>query len=284
MAAMGAAPMEPLDLLLIPLGVAIGAFGTLVGAGGGFLLTPALLLLFPDRSPQTISAMSLLVVTANAASGSAGFAFQKRIDYRSGAWFAAAALPGAILGAIVVGYVPRRTFDAIFAAVLVVIGLWLATRRMGGAIQPPIRGRGVLHRELRDRYGIRYIYAFQLWKGVAISAAIGFMSSLLGIGGGVIHVPVMATVLHFPVHIATATSQLVLALTAGEASIVHAVSGTLSFDRTLTQALLLALGAIPGAQIGARYAAKLRGGTILKALAVALVLVGARLALKAARG
>ncbi len=276
--------METPDLLLIPLGLAIGAFGTLVGAGGGFVLTPALLLLFPERSPETISAMSLVVVTANAASGSAGFAFQKRIDVRSAAWFAAAALPGAILGAVVVGYVPRRTFDAIFAAVLIVIGLWLATRKMGGAIQAPVRGRGVLHRELRDRYGVRYIYAYHLWKGVAISAGIGFISSLLGIGGGVIHVPVMATVLHFPVHIATATSQLVLALTAGEASVVHVLTGTLHLDRTLAQTLFLALGAIPGAQIGARYAARLRGPTIIKILAGALVLVGLRLALKAVTG
>ena len=100
------------DLLLIPLGVVVGTFGTLVGAGGGFVLVPVLLLLYPERNPQTITSMSLLVVCANAASGSLAYARQKRIDYRSGWWFVLGTFPGAIAGAIVVGYIPRRTFDA----------------------------------------------------------------------------------------------------------------------------------------------------------------------------
>ena len=57
--------------LLVVIGVAIGAFGTIVGSGGGFILTPVLLLLYPHDRPATITAISLTAVFFNAASGSA---------------------------------------------------------------------------------------------------------------------------------------------------------------------------------------------------------------------
>lgn len=275
------AALQPLDLVLVLLGATVGVFGTLVGAGGGFVLVPVLLLIYPDRKPEEIASIGLFVVFANSVSGSIAYSRQRRIDYRSAAWFAVATFPGALLGAVVVGYIPRRLFDAVFGALLMSLGVFLAVRRMDQAIVPPVTGRGVVRRDIRDREGLRYIYAFHLWKGIAASAVIGFLSSLLGIGGGVIHVPVMATMLHFPIHIATATSQFVLAFMAGEGTAVHFATGTLSWDRSLFQAAMLALGAVAGAQVGARLARRLRGGVILRALALALVVVGFRLLLKA---
>ncbi|MCC6383201.1 MAG: sulfite exporter TauE/SafE family protein [Dehalococcoidia bacterium] len=274
--------MHPIDLWLIPLGVAVGAFGTLVGAGGGFLLVPVLLLLYPEREPETVTAMSLLVVCANATSGTLAYAHQRRVDYASGVWFAVATLPGAIGGAILVGYTPRRTFDALFAAALIGLGTWIVLRSRQQAIHPPVTGRGVVHRLITDREGHTFAYSFELWKGLALSTVVGFVSSLLGIGGGIVHVPVMATVLHFPVHIAAATSHFVLAFMSAEGTAVHAVTGALSWDRALLQAALIGAGAVPGAQIGARLSRRLHGTGIIRALAGALMLVGGRLALKAA--
>lgn len=245
------------------------------------MLVPVLLLLYPHEDPETITAMSLLVVCANATSGSIAYARQKRIDYRSGIWFAIATLPGAVGGAVVVGYVPRRLFDALFAAALVAIGIVLMVRSQSTAIQPPVTGRGVVRRQITDARGNTFVYSFQLWKGVAISTVVGFVSSLLGIGGGVIHVPVMATMLHFPVHIAAATSHFVLAFMSAEGTAVHVATGTLSWDQPLARAVLIGAGAIPGAQIGARLSHYIHGGIIIRALAGALVLVGLRLALKA---
>ncbi|MGH2608832.1 MAG: sulfite exporter TauE/SafE family protein [Tepidiformaceae bacterium] len=265
----------------MPLGFAVGAFGTLVGAGGGFVLVPILLLIYPDEEPATITAISLFVVFANACSGTLAYARQRRIDYRSGAWFAVATLPGAVAGAIVVGYIPRQLFDAIFAITLTALGAFLILRSDRQAIQPPVTGRGVVHRLLRDRYGNTFSYGFQLWKGVLLAGVIGFLSSLLGIGGGVIHVPAMTTVLHFPMHVATATSQFVLAFMAAEGSAVHVANGNLSPDNGLWRAVLLAIGAIPGAQVGALIARRVHSSVISRALAVSLVIVGARLGLKA---
>ncbi len=245
---------------------------------------PILLLLYPNEKPETITAISLFVVCANAISGSVAYGLLKRIDYRSGAWFALGTLPGALLGAYVVQFIPRRAFDGLFAAVLTAIGVLLILRSPNTAIRNPVAGPGVVQRQITDSRGNTFVYSFQLWKGVAMSTGIGFLSSLLGIGGGVIHVPVMATMLHFPIHIAAATSQFVLAFMSAEGTAVHFATGNLSWNTDLAKAGILAAGAIPGAQAGARLSRHIHGTTILRALAAALVLVGLRLALKAASG
>ncbi|TMA11893.1 MAG: sulfite exporter TauE/SafE family protein, partial [Deltaproteobacteria bacterium] len=87
-------------LWLIPVGFVIGAYGTLIGAGGGFVLVPLLLLLYPEEKPEIITSISLAVVFFNALSGSMAYGRLKRIDYRSGIVFSVATIPGAILGAL----------------------------------------------------------------------------------------------------------------------------------------------------------------------------------------
>src|SRR3954451_24825040 len=105
---MGDPPMT--EWLLIPLGFVVGAFGTLIGAGGGFILVPVLLLLYPTAKPSVITGISLAVVFFNAASGSVAYWRARRIDVRTALIFATATIPGAILGALVVEYVPRGLF------------------------------------------------------------------------------------------------------------------------------------------------------------------------------
>ncbi len=95
------------------LGFVIGTYGTLIGAGGGFVLVPILLMLYPNESPEIITSISLAVVFFNALSGSLAYSRMKRIDYKSGLLFAAATIPGAVLGAVSTAHVPRRLFDAV---------------------------------------------------------------------------------------------------------------------------------------------------------------------------
>ena len=270
--------------LLALLGVALGAFGTLVGVGGGFLLVPILLFAYPRESPTQITAMSLFVVLANAASGTFAYWRQRRLDLFTGAIFAAATLPSAIGGAILVAYIPRAQFNVIFAIALGAIGVWLVLPRPATiAIRAPLAGRGVIRRRITDRHGLSFVYGYRLWQGLSISAAVGFVSSLLGVGGGIVHVPAMVMVLHFPVYIATATSQLVLGVTALEATAVHVARGTLTWDATLARAGAIAVGAMVGAQFGAHFSHRVQGDTILRALGGALILVAVRLAWTALR-
>ena len=89
-------PFNPTEYLwLIGLGLVVGMFGTLIGAGGGFILMPVLLLMHPHVSPGQLTAISLAVVFFNALSGSESYAMMKRIDYKSGLMFATATIPGA---------------------------------------------------------------------------------------------------------------------------------------------------------------------------------------------
>src|SRR6267142_5091519 len=112
-------------LWLYPLGLAIGAFGTLIGAGGGFILVPILLIVYPNENTELITSISLAVVFFNALSGSFAYARMKRIDYKSGIIFSIATIPGAILGALSTAYVPRRAFDLIFGVLMIIAALFL---------------------------------------------------------------------------------------------------------------------------------------------------------------
>jgi uncharacterized membrane protein YfcA len=250
-----------------------------VGAGGGFILVPALLLLYPEREPREIASIGLIVVFANSVSAAVAYARYGAIDYRSAAWFAAGAAPGAAGGALAAGLLPRRAFDALFGGLLLAAGLYIGLRRAATAIQPPVTGRLVARREIRSG-GVTYVYAYHLWKAVASAAAIGFVSSLLGVGGGVIQVPVMVTALHFPIRIAAATSQFVLAFMSAEGAGVHLAAGYPG-GRTLIQAAFLSIGAVAGGQAGARLSRRLPGTVIIRLLAAAMVVVGVRLVLVA---
>jgi uncharacterized protein len=263
-------------LLLVLLGVGVGAFGTVVGAGGGFVLTPVLLLLYPHESARTLTAISLTAVFFNAASGSAAYLRERRVDVRSGLLFAAATLPGAVGGALLVGVVSRQVFDGLMGGVLALLALWL----LAGERWRPRPGRyAVRRRVLVDRHGLRYEYDVPLARGVLASLVVGFVSSFLGIGGGVIHVPLLVRALGFPTHVATATSHFVLAWMAGTGVVTHALAGSFAHHSGVRLAATLSVGVVIGAQAGARLSGRLHGHHIERLLAVALLALAARLLL-----
>lgn len=262
------------------LGLGVGAYGTIIGAGGGFVLVPLLLMFFPDYGPEQVTAISLAVVWANATSGSLAYARTRRIDYVTGMLFAAASVPGVIAGALVVQYVPERLFSIMFGVLLLAIVGLLATRRDATSIREPLAAQsGVLLRNVTMEKGVTYRYAYRIWQGVVLSLIVGFASSLFGIGGGVINVPAMIVLFHIPVSLAVATSQFVLAFMAGGGTIVHLANGTLSGD-ALRQAIALGAGAVIGAQAGAAISHRLSSRVVLQMLVLALVLLSGRLLLK----
>jgi uncharacterized membrane protein YfcA len=260
-------------------GLCVGAFGTIVGAGGGFILTPLLLIIYPHDSAATITSISLVAVFANAGSGSLAYARQRRIDYRSATVFALAALPGAVLGALAVGLIPRRAFDALTALVLFAMALWLVLDPPGRQRTP--RGR-LTHRHFVDRAGHTFDYDVALRRGVIYSAGVGFLSSLLGIGGGIMHVPLLVRTLGFPTHLATAASHFVLAITSGTASVTHILNGSFAHARDVVLAVILGVSMAAGAQVGARASAHMSGALIERLLVLSLVVLGLRLALASA--
>jgi uncharacterized membrane protein YfcA len=263
----------------VALGFGVGAYGTLIGAGGGFVLMPILLLLYPEMKPEHLTAISLAVVFANALSGSAAYARMRRIDYRSGVLFAAAATPGAIVGALQTSWVSRGVFNIIFSLVLMGVALAMILRP---DLEHNPRGEHPLSkwettRHLVEGNGISHEWTFYPVVGVVLSFFVGYFSSFLGIGGGIIHVPALAWLLHFPVHIATATSHFILAIMALSGTLVHVWTGALahSWQETGT----LAGGVLVGAQLGAYFSNRVKSVWIIRSLAVALGLVGVRILL-----
>ncbi len=253
-------------------GLGIGILGTLIGAGGGFLIVPLLVILEPAWTTDQVTAFSLAVVTANATTGAASYWWQGRVDPFTFPLYTLAAVPGSILGAYATAFVPRALFDPIFGGALVLIGVWLFAKPGSSDAGSHT---GSLERTLTDRGGQRYDWSFNPALGFAGSVCVGFFSSVLGIGGGIIHVPLLATVLGFPAHVATATSHAVLAVTAAIATVVHIVHG--DFRDTWRLVLAAAAGAVAGAPIGARLSAFVPGKTILRLLACGLGFVGVRL-------
>lgn len=262
-------------LWLIPLGFVIGAYGTLIGAGGGFVLMPILLLLYPDETPELLTSISLAVVFFNALSGSWAYARMRRIDYKSGLLFSAATIPGAVIGALTTAYIPRRLFDAVFGLLMIAASAYLLLR--------PNREKqamvGNLHhhftRELVKADGRSHTFSYNPIVGVGLSLFVGYLSSLLGIGGGVIHVPALVHFLNFPVHVATATSHFILAIMALTGTLVHVATGT--FSHGVRRTISLALGVLLGAQLGARLSDRVQGDWIIRGLAIALGFVGIRI-------
>lgn len=250
---------------LVVLGLGVGALGTLIGAGGGFVLVPVLVFLYPADQPETLASISLAVVFCNALSGSIAYFRQRAIDVRSGIRFAVAALPGAVFGAIVVGWLPRRVFEIVLGVALVGAALFLLIAKREPVDGAPPRAA--------DRLGPRIPHNRSL--GALISVGVGFVSSLLGLGGGIIHVPVLVHLLQFPVHVATATSHFVLAVTAGAGTITHVVTG--AFHVGWRRTIALGIGVLIGAQLGAASARRTPPALILRALALALLLVGCRI-------
>src|SRR6266487_6243099 len=105
--------------ILILAGFIIGALGTLVGAGGGFILVPVLILTHPSLSPEIITAISMALVASNAVSGSVAYARSGRIDYNVGLVFALFTIPGSILGVLTTQYIPRFAFEIFFGLLLI---------------------------------------------------------------------------------------------------------------------------------------------------------------------
>jgi uncharacterized membrane protein YfcA len=273
-------------LWLLPLGILIGAFGTLIGAGGGFILVPILLILYPNENTEVITSISLAVVFFNALSGTWAYSRMRRVDYKSGIVFAIATIPGAVLGAISTAYVPRHAFDIIFGVLMIVAGIVLGISAHDEPGHQPMEGGGEAAnnaapggtaRDLVDAFGVHHRYAYNPVIGIVLSVFVGFVSSLLGVGGGFIHVPALTGLLSFPVHIATATSHFVLAVMAVTGTLVHVANGV--FAHGIRRTAILSVGVVLGAQVGAHSSNRVHGKWIIRGLALALVFVGLRLML-----
>lgn len=252
-------------ILFLLLGIGVGTFGTLVGIGGGLICVPVFILFMSDggiypyfHNAAQITGTSLVIVMANAISGSIAYIRQKRVLYRAAIPFALATLPGAWFGSYIVDKFSSGMLIFYFGAFLLVMACLMAWN--------------ALHKKHETIHDLPADFHFNMPLGIGTSFGVGFLSSILGIGGGVVHVPVMIYLLGFPVHIATATSHFVLACSSFFGVVSHFLLGHIIW----LPAICISIGAAIGAQFGAKLSNHTKSKVILVLLACAMFALGLR--------
>ncbi len=270
------------------MGGAVGFLSGLFGIGGGFLLTP--LLIFSGIPPAVSVATVTTQIVASSASGVLAYWRRKAIDFKLAGMLLAAGVVGSAIGVwlfdilrglgqldlvISLSYV---TFLGAIGSLMFVESIRAITRRRSGATTPvrlPGRHNWVHGLPLKMRFRQSRLYV-SIIPILFLGSSIGFLGSVLGIGGGFMMVPALIYILRVPTNIVIGTSLLQILVTMAAATFLHAMS-TQSVDIVL--ALILMVGGVIGAQLGARMGQKLRGDQLRLLLALLVLAVGVRFAL-----
>lgn len=252
-------------LAYLALGTAVGTVGALLGLGGGFILVPLFMLtmLASDGSAtfttvQQVVGTSLFVVLCNALSGTWAYMRQRRICMSVAVAFALATVPGAFLGGYISQWFSGASFSITFGVTMLLLGIFMV-----------VKSRGKRANAQADTFDPNN-NSVNMPLGVGCSFLVGFISSILGIGGGIIHVPMMVFLLGIPPQIAVATSTFVLMVSALVGVASHAWLGHIVW----APAIMIGLGAVIGAQIGAKIAGKSRPRYLVLALATIMFALG----------
>jgi uncharacterized membrane protein YfcA len=270
-------------LLLLGGGAAAGLFGSLLGLGGGILIVPLLTLVFglPLITAVGIS-LICVIVTSGAA---AGVYLERRVaNLRLGMTLELFTACGAMVGGLVAFLLPERVLEGVFALLLAYVALTMARRRdppraaeAVPAAVPAATEANVPNNESAasivpagafiDRLSGPDYHVRHLGYGVVGSVFAGVASALLGIGGGLIKVPVMHVIMGVPLRVATATSNLMIGITASASAIIYLLRGGID----PYAAAPTAIGVFIGASIGSRIAARI-DLRVLRGLFVAILL------------
>ncbi len=240
-------------LLMIGGGLAAGVFGSLLGLGGGILIVPLLTLGFdlPLRDAVGVSLVSVIATSG----ASAGVYLQRHVaNLRLGMTLELFTALGAMAGALIAFAIPDQTLSLLFAVLLGYVGItMLRGVRSDGAPagseldeDPVVPDTSVtLARLSGPGYRVR-----RLGPGIGGSVFAGVISALLGVGGGIVKVPVMHLIMGVPLRVATATSNLMIGVTASASAIIYLLRG--GIDPYVAGPTVL--GVFLGATVGSRTA------------------------------
>jgi uncharacterized membrane protein YfcA len=243
-------------LLLAAGGLGAGVFGALLGLGGGILIVPLLTLAFGLPFREAVAVSLLAVITTSSASA-AVYLERGVANLRLGMTLELLTATGALAGGLLAFMLDERLLAGIFAVMLVYVAVSMARRRGPGideqppdlvadpAADAPPPANGFAATLGGPDYAIR-----RLPLGLALSAFAGLQSALLGVGGGIVKVPAMHLAMGVPLRVATATSNLMIGITASASAIIYLFRGGL--DPYVAGPT--AIGVFVGASLGSRIA------------------------------
>lgn len=275
-------------IVIVLLGGVVGILSGMFGIGGGFLTTP--LLIIYGIPPTVAAASSASQVTGASVSGVFAHLRRGGVDFKMGGVLVAGGLVGSILG----GWIFRLLqasgqIDTVIAVIYVLLlgsigsmmarESWTAIRATHGG--PPARARKRRHHPLiaalplRTRFYASGLYISPL-APLLLGFGVGILTILLGIGGGFILIPAMLYLLGMGTQVVVGTSLFQTLFVTAAATMVHATT-TKAVDIVL--AALLLSGSVAGAQVGARFASRVKPEYLRMALAVIVLLVAVRILL-----
>ena len=273
-------------LLLVGLGAAVGFISGLFGIGGGFLMTPVLVLM--GIPPAVAVASEANHVAASSMSSVISYGRKRAVDFRMGGVLAAGGAIGSFLGveafrwlrllgqADLVVSVSYLLFLGVIGALMLTESLAAVLRRRRG--EPPKR-RGdrrppwLYGLPLKLRFPRSRLY-ISVIPPVALGLFVGVLSAIMGVGGGFILVPAMIYVLRMPAAVVVGTSLFQIIITTALTSVLQAGRNQ-TVDVVL--ATLLLAGGVLGAQFGAKASSRFRAEELRALLGLLVFLVGLRM-------
>jgi uncharacterized membrane protein YfcA len=246
------------EIFLFPffvfIGLIAGVLGSMIGVGGGIIISPALT--FLGLSPPQVASTSLFAVSSTSISSTVAYAKSKKIQYMLGIKMALLSIPGAIIGSYFSISIDPGYFKVLLAIILVGTGIYLFNKKS------IINGNSL---------SFESIWIKILFYSSAFVA--GIISSLFGIGGGVIFVPLMIMIIGLTMYLAAPTSQFILMITSLVGLTTHMILGNPQY----IPAVLLSIGAFAGAQVGSRLSSKLSEEKLRLILGVTFIGIAFRL-------
>lgn len=270
------------QILIISLvGLLVGGLGSMLGIGGGVLLIPILtgLLGLPIKT-----AIGASIVSVIATSSAAGAVYLSRglTHTRLSMVMEIATTLGAMAGGITATLISGNLLSGIFGAVLIYVAYTMGRSSSKKINEADLKPTGLMDTQYIDplsgeevAYGVR-----KLPLGLGASFLAGNISGLLGIGGGVIKVPVMTLIMGMPMRAAVATSNFMIGITAATSAVIYYQHGYI--DPSV--AAPTALGVLAGAQIGSRLGGKLKNEQLKKIFRWLLVIFALQMFYKAVVG
>ena len=262
-----------LALIIFTAGAVAGSLGALLGIGGGVFLVPFLNLAL-NLPIKSAAAISLTTVIATSSAVSAGRAGKQLINLRFGMLLEVATVGGSLLGGVTAQMLAQTTVQRLFGVVTAIVAVIMLGRlQRRNVILDPLADPGTLGgRFYEGESGTTVTYQVKrLPVALAASFVAGNVSSLLGIGGGVIKVPALNAWCGVPLRAAAATSAFMIGVTAAGGAVIYYGRGLL----IPSLAAAAVLGVQLGSWVGLRFGERTQAMWLKLMMAVVLLVVSA---------